>query len=139
MIPHSIKNGKLSNNEKLKKSKDIFFKLENNPDIIKFVSKNKKRPTLVIGFAAETKNLIQNARKKLKEKQLDMIIANLIEKENLVFGEDHNKIFIIDKYSNMQESKKLTKKEIANIIISKSLKLYEEINAENYNRKSITI
>ena len=139
LIPYTMNNRKLSNNEKLKKNKDIFFKLENNPDIIKFVSKNKKRPTLVIGFAAETKNLIHNARKKLEEKQLDMIIANLIEKENSIFGEEYNKIFIIDKYSNIQESGKLTKNEIANLIISKSVKLHEEINAENYNRKNITI
>ena len=94
---------------------------------------------MVIGFAAETKDLIQNATKKLEEKQLDMIIANLIEKENAIFGEEFNKIFIIDKQSNIQESEKLTKNEIANLIISKTLKLHEEIYAKNYNRKSITI
>ena len=139
LIPYSLKNKKLSNNNKLKKNKDIFFKLETNPDIIKFVSKNKKRPTLVIGFAAETKNLIQNATKKLEEKQLDMIIANLIEKENSIFGEEFNKIFIIDKQCNIQESEKLTKNEIANLIISKTLKLHEEIYAKDYNRKSVKI
>ena len=139
LIPYTMKNKKVSNNEKLKKNKDIFFKLEHNPDIINFVSKNKKRPSLVVGFAAETKNLIQNARKKLEEKQLDMIIANLIEKENSIFGEKYNKIFIIDKYSNIQETERLTKNEIANLIISRSIKLHEEINAKNYNRKSITI
>ena len=139
LIPYTLKNKKLSNNDKLKKNKDIFFKLETNPDIIKFVSKNKKRPTLVIGFAAETKNLIQNATKKLEEKQLDMIIANLIEKENAIFGEEFNKIFIIDKQCNIQESEKLTKNEIANLIISKTLKLHEEIYAKNYNRKSVKI
>ena len=115
------------------------FKLETNPDIIKFVSKNKKRPTLVIGFAAETKNLIQNATKKLEEKQLDMIIANLIEKETAIFGEEFNKIFIIDKQCNIQESEKLSKNKIASLIISKTLKLHEEIYAKNYNRKSVTI
>ena len=139
LIPYSKKNKKLSNNDKLKKNNDIFFKLENNTDIVKFVSKNINRPTLVIGFAAETKNLIQNARKKLQDKQLDMIIANLIKKENSIFGGEYNKIFIIDKNSNIQESEKLTKHEIANLIISKSLKLHEEINAENYSRKNITI
>ena len=139
LIPYSLKNKKLSNNDKLKKNKDIFFKLETNPDIIKFVSKNKKRPTLVIGFAAETKNLIQNATKKLEEKQLDMIIANLIEKENSIFGDEFNKIFIIDKQCNIQESEKLTKNEIANLIISKTLKLHEETYAKNYNRKSFKI
>ena len=139
LVPYTIKNEKLPNNNKLKKNSDIFFKLENNPDIIKFVSKHENRPTLVIGFAAETKNLIQNARKKLQDKQLDMILANLIEKENSIFGEEYNKIFIIDKNSNIQETEKLTKHKIANLIISKSLKLLEEINAENYSRKSITI
>ncbi len=139
LIPYSLKNKKLSNNNKLKKNKDIFFKLETNPDIIEFVSKNKKRPTLVIGFAAETKNLIQNATKKLEEKQLDIIIANLIEKENAIFGDEFNKIFIIDKQSNIQESEKLTKNEIAKLIISKTLNLHEEIYAKNYNRKSVTI
>ena len=94
---------------------------------------------MVIGFAAETKNLIQNATKKLEEKQLDMIIANLIEKENAIFGKEYNKIFMIDKKCNIQESEKLTKNEIANLIISKTLKLHEEIYAKNYNRKSITI
>ncbi|MDC3063571.1 bifunctional phosphopantothenoylcysteine decarboxylase/phosphopantothenate--cysteine ligase CoaBC [Alphaproteobacteria bacterium] len=139
LIPYTAENKKLSNNDKLKKKNNIIFKLESNPDIIKFVSKNKKRPKLVIGFAAETKNLIHNARKKLQEKQLDMIIANLIEDENSIFGKEFNKIFIIDKYYNIQETEKLKKHEIANLIISKSLKLYQEMNAENYNRKSITV
>ena len=139
LIPYTNKNKKLPNNDKLKKNKDIVFKIETNPDIIKFVSKNKKRPTLVVGFAAETKNLIQNATKKLQEKELDMVIGNLIEKENVVFGEEYNKIFIIDKESNIHESEKLTKNEIANLIISRALKLHEEIYAKNYNRKSITI
>ena len=139
LIPYTMKNEKLSNNDKLKKNKDIFFKLDSNPDIIKFVSKNKKRPTLVIGFAAETENLIQNAKKKLEEKQLDLIIANLIEKENTIFGEEYNKIFVIDNKCNIQESKKLPKHEIANLIISKSLKLHKEKYAQNYNRKDITI
>ena len=133
MIPYTLTNKKLSKDDKLKKNKDIFFKLETNPDIIKFVSQNKKRPTLVIGFAAETKNLIQNATKKLEEKQLDMIIANLIEKENAIFGEEYNKIFIIDKQCKIQKSEKLTKNEIANLIISKTLKLHEKIYAQNYN------
>ena len=44
-----------------------------------------------------------------------MIIANLIEKENTIFGEEYNKIIIIDKKCNIQETEKLTKLEIANI------------------------
>ena len=50
-----------------------------------------------------------------------------------------NKIFIIDKQCNIQESEKLSKNKIANLIISKTLKLHEEIYAKNYNRKSVKI
>ncbi len=139
LIPYTMKNKKLSNSDKLKKHEKFFFKLENNPDIIKFVSENKKRPKLVIGFAAETENLIHNATKKLNEKQLDMVVANLIEKGNTIFGEEYNKIFIIDKQGNIEETKKLTKHEIANLIISKSLELHEKIYVKNYYRKSVAI
>ena len=85
------------------------------------------------------KRQIQNATKKLQEKQLDMIIANFIDRENAIFGDEFNKIFIIDKQSNIQESEKLTKNEIANLIISKTLKLHEEIYVKNFNRKSVKI
>ena len=68
-----------------------------------------------------------------------MIIANLIEKENAIFGQEYNKIFMIDKESKIQESKKLTKNKIANLIISKTLKLHEDIYAKNCNRKSVKI
>ena len=63
----------------------------------------------------------------------------MIEKENAIFGEEFNKILIIDKQFNIQKSEKLTKNKIANLIISKALNLYEEIYAKNYNRKSIEI
>ena len=68
-----------------------------------------------------------------------MIIANFIEKENAIFGQEFNKIFMIDKQCNIQETEKLTKNKIANLIISKTLKLHEEIYAKNYNRKSVRI
>ena len=86
------------------------------------------------------KKSLLEADKKLEQCQND--INKKIQEEKIKLEkelEEFNKIFIIDKYSNIQESDKLTKKEIANLIISKSIKLHEEINAEDYNRKNITI
>lgn len=62
---------------KIKKSKgELIIKLKPTPDILKWATKNKKKDQVVVGFALEDRNLRKNAEKKLKEKNLDMIIAN---------------------------------------------------------------
>tara|TARA_B100000965_G_scaffold207886_1_gene173717 strand:+ start:19 stop:1215 length:1197 start_codon:yes stop_codon:yes gene_type:complete len=89
---------KISNvsSEKIKKTGNkISFELEENPDILSRISKrNSKRPKLVIGFAAETENLITNAESKLREKGCDWILANDISNGE-VFGKDNNKVHFI--------------------------------------------
>lgn len=62
---------------KIKKSKrDLIIKLEPTVDILKWAGKNKRKDQIIIGFALEDKNLRANAERKLKDKNLDMIIAN---------------------------------------------------------------
>ena len=89
---------KISNksSEKIKKSgTKISIELEENPDILSRISKrNSKRPKLVIGFAAETENLIFNAELKLKEKGCDWILANDISNEKVI-GKNENKVHFI--------------------------------------------
>ena len=89
---------KISNTspEKIKKSGNkISIELEENPDILSRISKrNSKRPKLVIGFAAETENLIFNAELKLKEKGCDWILANDISNEKVI-GKNENKVHFI--------------------------------------------
>ena len=89
---------KISNTspEKIKKSgTKISIELEENPDILSRISKrNSKRPKLVIGFAAETENLIFNAKLKLKEKGCDWILANDISNEKVI-GKNENKVHFI--------------------------------------------
>ena len=82
--------------EKIKKSgTKILIELEENPDILSRISKrNSKRPKLVIGFAAETENLIKNAELKLREKGCDWILANNISNGEVI-GQDENKIHFI--------------------------------------------
>jgi len=84
--------------QKIKKEKETFeLKLERNPDILKFISENRKNGTVVIGFAAETEQLLKNAHKKLVNKNLDMIVANKVTEEGSGFGSDTNKVTIISK------------------------------------------
>ena len=106
-------------NMKIKKKNLNNILLKKNPDIIKNISSNKnKRPKYIIGFAAETNDHINNARKKLINKGCDMIIVNKISKKNNVFGSDYNKITMIDS-KNIIIHKKMTKIDVAKIIVNK--------------------
>ena len=69
--------------------------LKENPDILSDISKSKNRPELVIGFAAETDDLIKNAKSKLNQKGCDIIVANKIDNKSSVFGNLENKVSII--------------------------------------------
>jgi len=82
--------------EKIEKSGELMVKLQKTPDIISEISKNKNRP-FIIGFAAETGRKIDRARKKLKEKNMDMIIFNDVAKADSGFDVDTNRVVIIDK------------------------------------------
>ncbi|MFL2901374.1 MAG: bifunctional phosphopantothenoylcysteine decarboxylase/phosphopantothenate--cysteine ligase CoaBC [Candidatus Pelagibacter sp.] len=82
-------------NLKIKKKDELTIRLEKNIDILNYVSNhNSMRPKLVIGFAAETNNLENNAIEKLKNKNCDMIIANDISKHNIGFDSDFNEVTI---------------------------------------------
>lgn len=90
-------------NEKIKKQDlkdDLKLELELNKDILLELSKNKERKYMLVGFAAESQNLIENAKLKLKKKNLDFIIANDISDKNIGFDSDYNKVCVIDKNLN---------------------------------------
>jgi phosphopantothenoylcysteine decarboxylase / phosphopantothenate---cysteine ligase len=73
------------------------IELVENPDILATVSKLKKgRPKLVVGFAAETENLVANAQAKLARKGCDFIVANDVGAEQEIFGGDNNRVVIVD-------------------------------------------
>ena len=90
--------------------------LRENPDILKTVSGHKKRPTLVVGFAAETENLVENAKTKLKTKNCDWILANNVS-ENL-FGSDENQVYLVTSTST-DEWKKQGKRAVAQKLAAK--------------------
>jgi phosphopantothenoylcysteine decarboxylase / phosphopantothenate---cysteine ligase len=80
---------------KLEKSEKLILHLEQSPDIIAAAGKTKKKP-FIIGFAAETGRKTENAKKKLKEKNMDMIIFNDVTEAGAGFDVDTNKVMIID-------------------------------------------
>ena len=91
--------------------------LERNKDIVEFLGKNNKhRPSLVIGFAAETENLNKNAFSKLKQKNCDLIVANDVSKKDSGLNSDYNRVSIIDNSGKIKVIKKNKKSFIANII-----------------------
>ncbi|MBF95931.1 MAG: bifunctional phosphopantothenoylcysteine decarboxylase/phosphopantothenate--cysteine ligase CoaBC [Pelagibacterales bacterium] len=99
------------NKNKLKKSEsNISFKLTENKDILKFISTHNKRPKLVVGFAAETKDIKKNSILKLKRKKCDLIVANDVSLNSDVIGGDKNSVHIYNnsnclaKYINMDKS-----------------------------------
>lgn len=107
--------------QKIKKGGSIpEIKLEPTEDILKLVAKNKSatgRPRLTIGFAAESQDLIENAREKLANKNLDLIIANDITRSDSGFEVDTNTITLIDKKGRSQSLPTMTKAEVAEKII----------------------
>ena len=97
--------------QKIKKSDYINLNLEKNIDILNYVSKhNSLRPKLVIGFAAETRDIKNNAKKKLMEKNCDWIIANDVSNKSIGFDSDFNEVTIYYKNNKISEEKLSIKK-----------------------------
>ena len=108
--------------DKIKKQENFTINLEKNIDILNFVSNhNSMRPRLVIGFAAETENLNENATSKLSKKNCDWIIANDVSKKDSGFNSDYNQVTIFYKNSqNKTETLSLKKKsEISEEIVDR--------------------
>ena len=106
---------------KIKKDSNINeIKIEKNQDILGYLGKNNRyKPKLLVGFAAETEDLMKNSVKKMKEKFCDIIIANDISKKNIGFNSDLNEVTIIEKNGKTQKIQKNSKKFIASLIAKK--------------------
>ena len=106
---------------KIKKDDDLDqIKIEKNIDILGYLGKNNRyRPKLLVGFSAETENIIKNSLKKMQEKFCDIIIANDVSKKDTGFNSDLNEVTIIDKNGKTQKIKKNSKKFVASLIAKK--------------------
>lgn len=104
---------------KIKKNGDdgLTIKLIQNPDILKEVSKIRSNKQKIIGFCAETENIIENATKKIRSKNLDYIIANDVSKKDTGLNVDYNEVIVIDKSEKQYKIDRDTKHNIAKKIL----------------------
>ena len=119
----------IKNKQKLKKKKNLDkIQLLQNPDILEFLGKNNKyKPTLLIGFSAETENVLENSLEKMREKHCDIIVANDVSKKETGFNVDFNEVMLIDKNGKIQKIKKSSKKFIAMIVAKKIINSFLDI------------
>ncbi len=100
--------------QKIKKTDDdeISITLVKNPDILKEIS-DKKTSQIIVGFCAESENLIENAKTKILQKGCDYLIANDISRKDIGFSSDYNEVTIIDKHGCMKKLSRASKSDIA--------------------------
>ena len=117
------------NKQKLKKKLNLSeIKLEKNPDILEFLGKNNRfKPKLLVGFSAETENLLKNSIEKMREKYCDIIVGNDVSNKEIGFNSEFNEVIVIDKNGETQKIKKNSKKFIASIIAKKIVNSFLDI------------
>jgi phosphopantothenoylcysteine decarboxylase/phosphopantothenate--cysteine ligase len=103
--------------EKIKKNGDsMSIELVKNPDIAAILGSQKKEGQILVGFALETENELENAQGKLIRKNLDLIILNSLKTEGAGFGHDTNQVHVINRNNEVYSSALLPKTEIARLI-----------------------
>lgn len=110
---------KISQSKIKKAAPSLTVELERTPDILGTVKGNFVR----VGFAAESENLIENAKQKLRDKQLDLIVANDITAPDSAFGADTDRVVIIDRDDKIEELPLLLKTEVADRVLNRVAKL----------------
>lgn len=111
------------NDQKMKKSdNDLSIPLKRTQDILKYLGEHRTDGQVICGFSMETQNMIENSKKKLQSKNIDMICANNLKTEGAGFGVDTNVITVITK-SEVKELPLQSKESVANAILDECLKL----------------
>lgn len=106
-----------------KKEGNLVVELEPTVDILAALGRLKSKKQILIGFALETENEVENAKTKIKKKNLDFIVLNSLNDKGAGFKGDTNKITIIDKYNNLTGFELKSKQEVAEDIIKKVISL----------------
>ena len=116
--------------QKLKKkdneTQQLILELVGTPDILKELGKQKRTGQIMVGFAAETENVLENARKKLKSKNLDFIVANDVTMEGAGFATDTNIVTLIDKNGGIAALPQMTKYHVAEAILDRIVDLIKK-------------
>ncbi|OFW59716.1 MAG: hypothetical protein A2W01_08075 [Candidatus Solincola sediminis] len=94
----------------------LYLELKHTPDILKELGENKPVGQILVGFAAETEDLLEHARQKLKGKNLDLIVANDVSREDSGFESDYNKAFLLFRDGREVELSLMPKRDLASLI-----------------------
>jgi phosphopantothenoylcysteine decarboxylase/phosphopantothenate--cysteine ligase len=117
---------KAASEKKIKKgSSEYVLALERTKDILEELGK-KKGKRILVGFAAETEDLMANAKKKLLEKNLDLIVANDVSKPGAGFGVDTNQVKVLYPSGQVKDLPLMTKEEVAQFILDDVAKLLKQ-------------
>ena len=108
---------------KIKSKKGLTLQLINNPDILKSICSSRNKPLITVGFAYETNNYLDNAKKKLENKKCDFIVLNYPLKNDFIFNNNFNNGGILDKQGNYYEIGNVSKTVFANKIIKHILEI----------------
>jgi len=106
----------------------LSLELDPTPDILAEAGR-RKQDQLLIGFAAETENLVAEARRKMETKNCDMVVANLVNKEGTGFESDENEVLLVMKTGESVQLPKASKRSIADQIFDHALKLRLALHA----------
>jgi len=112
---------KTAADQKMKRKGSMTLELEPTPDILKELT-SRKTAQIVIGFAAETENVLENARQKLFAKNLDAIVVNDVSREGVGFDSDRNAVTIITR-DDVIEVPETTKWEVAQRVLDQAVRL----------------
>ncbi len=116
--PETMADGKVK-----KESMEPSIKLIKNPDILKELGENKREDQVLIGFAAETQDIIENARKKLEAKNLDMLVLNDVSRTDAGFDCDTNIVRFLYKRKDDEQMDIMSKEAVADLILDRVLSL----------------
>lgn len=118
----------IAENKMKKTSNDeISIDLVKNPDILKEICLGKKDNQIVVGFCAESENVLEFAKEKIKQKGCDFLVANDISRTDIGFSSDYNEVYILDKSGSVEKIDRAPKTKIAEKIL--------ELVSENYENK----
>ena len=104
---------------------DLILRLKPTVDIASRLGELKRRNQLLVGFALETDNEMENAALKLKRKNLDLIVLNSMKDQGAGFGFDTNRVTLIDRYNNINKFELKSKKAAAGDILSKIVSMID--------------
>ncbi len=107
----------IAENKIKKKDSKLTIELEPTPDILASLGERKRANQVLVGFALETDNELENAKGKLHKKNCDLIVLNSLQDAGAGFGHDTNKVSILDRHNNISTFELKTKAEVAKDIL----------------------